>query len=193
MFLVHVSVIPNLQKRSHPFEDTKGRLLVVGVSINWPSNRNWPIKVLDDWRVSQWVYFVRQVFTRSWRSKCKWGTFHVSEETSMYLRYLPCIWDTFHVSEETSMYLRYLPCIWGTFHVSEVASMYQVNVSEVPSMYLRYLPCIWGSFHVSSQCIWGTFHVSEVPSMYLRYLPCIWGTFHVSRSLSATFRQLPGQ
>ena len=33
--------------------DTKGRLFVVGVSINWPSNRKWQAKVLDSWKIAQ--------------------------------------------------------------------------------------------------------------------------------------------
>ena len=38
----------------NPFEtDTKGRLFVVGVSKNWPSNRNGLTKVLDSWTATQ--------------------------------------------------------------------------------------------------------------------------------------------
>ena len=37
-----------------PFETvTKGRLFVVDVSINWPSNRKWQTKVPDLWKSSQ--------------------------------------------------------------------------------------------------------------------------------------------
>ena len=37
-----------------PFEtDTKGKLFIVDVSINWPSNRSWLTKVLDSWKVTQ--------------------------------------------------------------------------------------------------------------------------------------------
>ena len=46
--------ITNLQKRCNPFDiDTKGRLFVVDVSVNWPSNRNWQTKVLDSWKATQ--------------------------------------------------------------------------------------------------------------------------------------------
>ena len=38
----------------HPFEtDTKGRLLGVDVSINWPRKRHWLTKVLDSWKATQ--------------------------------------------------------------------------------------------------------------------------------------------
>ena len=38
----------------NPFEtDTKGKLFVVDVSINWPSNRDWQTKVLDSWKATQ--------------------------------------------------------------------------------------------------------------------------------------------
>ena len=38
----------------NPFEtNTKGRLSVVAVSINWPSHRNWQTKVLDSWKAAQ--------------------------------------------------------------------------------------------------------------------------------------------
>ena len=55
-FLVHVSVIPNLQKRCEtdavrlmPREDSSS----LEVSINLPSNRNWQTKVCDSWTVTQ--------------------------------------------------------------------------------------------------------------------------------------------
>ena len=48
----------------YPFEtDTKGRLFVVDVSINWPSNRNCQTKVLDSWNVTQRIYFFREVLS----------------------------------------------------------------------------------------------------------------------------------
>ena len=37
--------------------DTKGRLFVVGVSINWPSNRKRQTKMLDSWKVTQLSLF----------------------------------------------------------------------------------------------------------------------------------------
>ena len=38
----------------HPYEtDTTGRLFVVDVFINWPSNRNWQTEVLDSWEATQ--------------------------------------------------------------------------------------------------------------------------------------------
>ena len=38
----------------NPFEtDTKGRLFVVDVSMNWPDNRIWQTKVLDSWKATQ--------------------------------------------------------------------------------------------------------------------------------------------
>ena len=38
----------------NPFEnDIKGRLFVVGISVNRPSNRNWQIKVFDSWQAAQ--------------------------------------------------------------------------------------------------------------------------------------------
>ena len=37
----------------HPFEtDTKGRLFVVDVTIDWPNNRNGQTRVLDSWKVT---------------------------------------------------------------------------------------------------------------------------------------------
>ena len=73
--LVHVTVIPYmyLQNRYtslwfmlpsfptctyrrdvHPFEtDTKGRLFIVDVSINWATDRHWQTKLLDTWKVPQ--------------------------------------------------------------------------------------------------------------------------------------------
>ena len=37
----------------NPFEtDTKGRLFVTDVSVNWPSNRNWQTKEPDPWKVT---------------------------------------------------------------------------------------------------------------------------------------------
>ena len=53
----------------NPFEtDTKGRLFVVDVSINWPSNRNWLTKVLDSWKVNQ-LNWLRQ----KWVKLCSVG------------------------------------------------------------------------------------------------------------------------
>ena len=50
MFLLRVNVVANLQKKENPFEtDTKGRLFVVDVSINWPSDGNGQTEVLDSW------------------------------------------------------------------------------------------------------------------------------------------------
>ena len=38
----------------HPFEtDTKGRLLVVDVSVNWATDRHWQTKVLDTGKVTR--------------------------------------------------------------------------------------------------------------------------------------------
>ena len=38
----------------NPFEtDTKGRLFVVGASVNWPSNRNRRTKVLGSWKATR--------------------------------------------------------------------------------------------------------------------------------------------
>ena len=49
----------------NPFEiDTKGRLFVVDVSINWPSNGSWQTKVLDSWKVTQKIFFVRKVLNK---------------------------------------------------------------------------------------------------------------------------------
>ena len=46
--------------------DTEGRLFVIDVSINWPSNRHWQTKVLDSWKAARRNYFVRKV----WRTYC---------------------------------------------------------------------------------------------------------------------------
>ena len=35
---------------------TKGRLFVVDVSVNWPSNRKWQTKVLDSWKATQLTF-----------------------------------------------------------------------------------------------------------------------------------------
>ena len=53
--LVHVNVIANLQKRCTSLRDRYQRktLLVVDVSVIWPTNRNWQTKVLDTWKVTQ--------------------------------------------------------------------------------------------------------------------------------------------
>ena len=55
MFLVHVNVILNLQKRCTSLGDRYQRktVFVVDVSINWESNRNGKIKLLDTWEVAQ--------------------------------------------------------------------------------------------------------------------------------------------
>ena len=53
-FLVHVNDIPNLSRYVHlPETDTKRRLFVFDVSVNWPSNRHWQTTVLDWWRAAQ--------------------------------------------------------------------------------------------------------------------------------------------
>ena len=42
------------RRDGNPFETyTKGRLFVVDVSINWPSDRNWQTKILDSWEAAQ--------------------------------------------------------------------------------------------------------------------------------------------
>ena len=42
------------RRNVNPFDsDNKGRLFVVDVSINWPSNRNWQTKVLDSCKARQ--------------------------------------------------------------------------------------------------------------------------------------------
>ena len=44
----------NYRRDVDPFEaDTKGKLFIVDVSINWPSNRNWQIKLLDSWKATE--------------------------------------------------------------------------------------------------------------------------------------------
>ena len=52
-----------------PFEtDTKGRLFVVEVSINWATNRNGQTKVFDTWKVTK-PKFVRQKRVNSFLRK----------------------------------------------------------------------------------------------------------------------------
>ena len=57
-----ISIWRTRRRRRNPFEtDTTGRLFVVDVSVNWPSNRNCRTKVLDSWKVTQRIYFIRKV------------------------------------------------------------------------------------------------------------------------------------
>ena len=56
IFLVHImNVILNLQKRCTSLWDRyQGKtLFIFEVSVNWATNRNWQIKVLDTWKVAQ--------------------------------------------------------------------------------------------------------------------------------------------
>ena len=47
--------------------DTKGRLLGVDVSINWPSKRNWQTQVLDSWKATR-LDILRQNSVKNWVS-----------------------------------------------------------------------------------------------------------------------------
>ena len=55
----------------NPFDtDSKGRLIVVDVSINWPSNRNLETKVLDSWKATRLTLLLRKcVFKQSLSSR----------------------------------------------------------------------------------------------------------------------------
>ena len=57
------------RKDVNPFEtDTKGRHFIVDVSVNWPSNRNWQIKVCDSWGTSQLKLLLQKSVNHSARS-----------------------------------------------------------------------------------------------------------------------------
>ena len=45
---------PTYSREANPFQtDTEGRVFVVDVSINWPSNESWQTKVLDSGKTTQ--------------------------------------------------------------------------------------------------------------------------------------------
>ena len=54
MFWFIFMSFPTYRIDVHPFEtDTRGRLVVVDVFINWPSNRNWRTKGIDSRKATQ--------------------------------------------------------------------------------------------------------------------------------------------